>query len=610
MVRLSIHLLSSPVQTTQREPRVALKQYFGYDNFRQGQKEVIDAALAGRDSLVLMPTGGGKSLCYQIPAIVSDGLTVVISPLISLMKDQVDALLEMGVPATYITSGLTPEQRVQRFNGLQNNEYRLLYVSPERLLTSDFLQRMATLPVRLFAVDEAHCVSQWGHDFRKEYTRLGWLKQQFPTIPMMALTATADPATQQDILEQLQLTEPLIYCGSFDRPNIRYTLVERYQPLKQVLDYLKKQEGSGIIYCNSRAKVDELSAKLAAKGISCAGYHAGKESEERDHVQRQFIQDNIDVIVATVAFGMGINKSNVRYVVHYDLPRTIEGYYQETGRAGRDGMPAEALLLTDEKSIARIKQWISTTEDPQRQQIELQRFAAMQAFAEAQTCRRQVLLNYFAQYNDTACGNCDICLDPPKRFDGTQLAQKVLSCIYRLGQQFTNQYVIDVLRGKKHKRIVDNQHDKLSTHGIGAEQQDVYWHNIINQLIHQGFIRVDITQHAMLKLTEATRHVLKGEVSVTLALPRLSLTSSRPAKVSSQNYDKRLFARLKHVRKQLAEEHKVPPYVIFSDATLAEMAEYLPDSRVALLEISGVGKTKRDRYGDAFLNVMRQFVAD
>ena len=492
-------------------PHTVLEQVFGYSDFRHGQQEVIEHTLNGGDSLVLMPTGGGKSLCYQIPALMLPGLTVVVSPLISLMKDQVDALAATGVNATFINSSIPKDQLLNIYRGLQENQYKLLYVAPERLMTMGFIERLQSLDISLFAIDEAHCVSHWGHDFRQEYRQLGQLKNWFPQVPMMGLTATADLATRADIQQQLSLQTPLVFKGSFDRPNIRYNLLAKYKPVDQLIEFVRQQDGSGIVYCNSRAKVDELSVKLAQKGVSCAGYHAGLEPEIRNKFQRDFIKDNIEVIVATVAFGMGINKPNVRYVVHYDLPRSVESYYQETGRAGRDGLPAEALLLYGEKDAARIRQWIATGENPQRHEIELQKFAAMEAFADAQTCRRQVLLNYFAEYSAEHCGNCDICLDPPKRFDGTVESQKVLSCIYRLGQSYAIQYVIDVLRGKNLKRILELQHEQLSTYGIGKEQTDAYWYNIISQLIHQGLIRIDVTQNAVLKITEAARPVLRAE---------------------------------------------------------------------------------------------------
>lgn len=600
-----------PIQNETATPLSTLKRVFGYDGFRDGQAEVIEAALNGQDSLVLMPTGGGKSLCYQIPALLMPGVTIVVSPLISLMKDQVDALNANGIAATYINSSLSREVQLSIYRDLQDDKYKLLYVAPERLMHFDFLQRLQHLNVSMFAVDEAHCVSHWGHDFRQDYRLLGQLKTMFPHIPIMGLTATADLATRADIQHQLNMQSPFVFKGSFDRPNIRYNLLPKYKATEQLIEFVSQQDGSGIVYCNSRAKVDELSVKLANKGINCAGYHAGLENPIRDKIQRDFIQDNIDVIVATVAFGMGINKSNVRFVVHYDLPRSVESYYQETGRAGRDGMPAEALLLFDEKDAARIKQWIAMGENPERHDIELQKFAAMEAFAEAQTCRRQVLLNYFSEYSANDCGNCDICVDPPKRFDGTVDCQKVLSCIYRVGQAFAIQYIIDVLRGKAHKRIVENGHDKLSTHGIGKEQTDAYWHSVINQMVHKGLLRIDMTQNAILKLTEAARAVLKGETAITLAVPRLTLNTGKAStKVANMNYDRVLFAKLKHLRKRIAEEDGVPPFVVFSDATLADMADRMPHTNNDFLAVSGVGQTKLARYGERFLAAIREYCAD
>ncbi len=589
-------------------PLEVLSKVFGYNKFRDGQEAVINAVVDGRDALVLLPTGGGKSLCYQIPALVREGVAVVVSPLISLMQDQVEQLREAGVSAAYINSTQDQEQQQSVLSRITGGTLQLLYVSPEKLLTPWLMSFLQSQTVSLFAVDEAHCVSHWGHDFRQDYRALGLLKQRFPSIPVIGLTATADAATQADILVQLNLQDPFVYKGSFDRPNIRYRVMPKYKAFDQVRDYVKQQDGSGIIYCNSRAKVDDLHAKLHREGISCAAYHAGKDADEREYVQRRFLNDQVDIVIATVAFGMGINKSNVRYVVHHDVPRSIENYYQETGRAGRDGLESEAMLLFDEKDAARVRQWIEQGEATDRLDVEIQKFASMEAFAEAQTCRRQVLLNYFSQYSDTACGNCDICIDPPKLIDGLVIAQKILSCILRLNQQAGSQYVIDVIRGKALKRIQEAGHHQLSTYGIGKEKPDGYWHSMINQLIHKGLVRVDLTAGAMLRLNENARSVLKGEVPLELAVPRLSFKPDTRVSKAPAVYDKALFKRLKHLRKSLAEEHSVPPYVIFSDATLADMAAKTPTTVNDFLDISGVGKTKLERYGEAFLQMINDYL--
>ena len=589
-------------------PLEVLSKVFGYDKFRDGQQAVIDAVVNGQDALVLLPTGGGKSLCYQIPALVRQGVAVVVSPLISLMQDQVEQLREVGVSAAYINSTQDQEQQQSVLARITSGNLQLLYVSPEKLLTPWLMSFLQAQTVALFAVDEAHCVSHWGHDFRQDYRALGLLKQRFPDIPVIGLPATADAATQADILVQLNLNDPFVYKGSFDRPNIRYRVMAKYKAFDQVRDYVKQQDGSGIIYCNSRAKVDDLHARLHREGISCAAYHAGMDADEREYVQRRFLNDQIDVVIATVAFGMGINKSNVRFVVHHDVPRSIENYYQETGRAGRDGLESEAMLLYDEKDAARVRQWIEQGEATDRLNVELQKFASMEAFAEAQTCRRQVLLNYFSQYSDTACGNCDICIDPPKLIDGLVIGQKILSCILRLEQQAGSQYLIDVLRGKALKRIMEAGHQNLSTYGIGKEKPDGYWHSMINQLIHKGLVRVDLTAGAMLRLNENARQVLKGEVALELAVPRLSFKPDTRVSKTPAIYDKALFKRLKHLRKALAEEHSVPPYVIFSDATLADMAAKTPTTVNDFLDVSGVGKTKLERYGEAFLQLIKDYL--
>jgi ATP-dependent DNA helicase RecQ len=587
-----------------------LKQSFGYDKFRDGQWAVIESVLKGNDSLILLPTGGGKSICYQLPALVLEGLTIVVSPLISLMQDQVQQLQAQGVEAAYINSTLAPEQANEVNRKLHSGEIDILYVAPERLLQSYFLRSLQSLNVSLIAVDEAHCVSQWGHDFRKEYRRLNEVKEAFPNAPVIALTATADHATQVDIVHQLGLQQPFIFKGGFDRPNIRYNLLAKYKGANQVVDFVKQQRGnSGIVYCNSRAKVDDLVAKLVKTGINCGAYHAGKETAERERVQNLFLADDLQVVVATVAFGMGINKSNVRFVVHHDVPRSIESFYQETGRAGRDGMPAEALLLFDDKDAARIKKWIADGATPERFGIEMHKFEAMQAFAEAQTCRRQVLLNYFGDHRHEACGNCDICQYPPKMFDGSTVAQKLLSCIYRLQGDTAIQYVIDVLRGKQHHKILDKKHNELSTYGIGKQDPDQYWHNIIQQVIHQGHIRIDMTLNGILRLNDSAKGVLRGETVVQLAVPKFKVSSAQKNKYEPSNIDKVLFAKLKNLRKQLSVEQGVPAFTIFSDASLSDMTARMPVTQADFLNVTGVGEKKLVQYGEPFTRLISDYLS-
>lgn len=591
-------------------PQRVLEDVFGYQHFREGQERVVDAALAGQDSMVIMPTGGGKSLCYQIPILASSGMGLVISPLISLMKDQVDQLKANGVAAECINSSMSREELLSVYNRMHQGKVKMVYVSPERVLMRDFIERLQHLEINLIAIDEAHCVSQWGHDFRPEYASLGQLKQFFPNVPFMALTATADETTRIDIISRLALDQPLDYLGSFDRPNIRYTLVEKAKPVAQIIRYLATQKGQcGIIYCGSRKKVEMVAEKLCNNGIRAMGYHAGMDADERAFVQEAFQKDDIQVVVATVAFGMGINKPNVRFVVHFDIPRNIESYYQETGRAGRDGLPAEAMTLYDPSDINWLRRMLDEKEDEQQKQVEMHKLNAMSAFAQAQTCRRQVLLHYFGEYREKACGNCDVCIDPPKSFDGTEDARKALSCVYRVKQNFGMGYVTEVLRGMQNIRIREYGHDRLSTYGIGRENSHDYWVSIMRQLVHKGLLNQNIARNSTLQLTEEARPVLRGEVKVELAVPRLDTSvSTKTDKNQSKHYDKKLFAKLRNLRKKLADEEGLPPYVVFNDATLIDMADMLPTSYGEMLAVNGVGQRKLDKYADAFLDLIQEHI--
>jgi len=587
-----------------------LNQVFGLHQFRPFQQEIIEQVLGGGDAFVLMPTGGGKSLCYQLPALHRAGLGIVVSPLISLMKDQVDALQANGVRAAMYNSNLDAEEVRSVLSRLHNGELDLLYVAPERMMRTDFINSLEQIPLALIAIDEAHCVSQWGHDFRPEYAALGELRQHFPEVPFIALTATADPQTRSDIVNVLGLQQARMFTTSFDRPNIRYTVLEKHRPQSQLARFLSGQEGnSGIVYALSRKRVEEIAGFLNDRGHSAAAYHAGLSAQTRRDVQERFICDDVSIVVATVAFGMGIDKPNVRFVFHYDLPRHMEGYYQETGRAGRDGLPAEALLLFGAQDVATARYQLEQGGNDNQRRIDSHKLNSMVGFAESLTCRRRVLLGYLGEQMETDCGNCDICLDPPEQYDATEAARKVLSCVYRVGQSFGVKHVVDVLRGADTERVRKFDHERLSTYGIGAEHSAAEWMSIVRQLIHRGYLVQDIAAFSVLKLTPRALSLLRAEETLELARPRVQeklkkkKRKSGPVEDLSED-DLRLFETLREIRKQLAAEQGVPPYVIFGDVALVEMSRERPSNEDEFLEINGVGQVKLERHGAVFLEAI------
>ncbi|MDQ8023208.1 MAG: DNA helicase RecQ [Moraxellaceae bacterium] len=586
-----------------------LRHVFGYPAFRGEQAAIVDQVVQGGDALVLMPTGGGKSLCYQIPSLIRDGCGIVVSPLIALMQDQVQALRQLGVRAAYLNSTLEASEAAAVERAFIGDELDLLYVAPERLLTGRFQNLLDNARLGLFAIDEAHCVSQWGHDFRPEYIQLSVLHERFPSVPRIALTATADAATRQEIIDRLALHDARVFVSSFDRPNIRYSVVEKDNPRKQLLRFIRaNHEGdAGIVYCLSRKKVEETATWLKSEGIRALPYHAGLDASTRESHQTQFVRGEGIVMTATVAFGMGIDKPDVRFVAHLDLPKSLEAYYQETGRAGRDGLPSNAWMAYGLQDLVLQREMIEQSQAPDEvKRVERRKLDALLGYCEAPACRRQVLLRYFGE-DSTPCGNCDMCLTPPETWDASTAAQQALSTIYRSGQRYGAGHLIDILIGRATAKVTERQHQQLSTFGIGKSISDTQWNTLLRQLVAQGMVGVN--EHGGLLLQDACRPVLRGEAVFTARKVRESAPSSATTVRKQIEFEsdeaRALWAALRQCRRRLAEEQNVPAYIIFGDATLQQMLEKRPMSLEAMYELSGVGDRKLDAYGMAFLEVLQ-----
>jgi ATP-dependent DNA helicase RecQ len=604
-----------------------LKKHFGYDEFRPLQREIISDSLAGRDVFVLMPTGGGKSLCFQLPALIRQGLTIVVSPLISLMKDQVDALQTSGIPATFLNSTLDRKDAVARWRGLHRGEYRMLYVAPERLMLDTFLERALNWHIGQFAIDEAHCISEWGHDFRPEYRELKKLRTHFPDVPMMALTATATERVRADIVKQLKLREPRCYVASFNRPNLTYRVVPKTAPYEQLLELIRSRPNdSGIVYCASRKSAESLAGNLSEDGVSAKPYHAGLTNSERTKNQEQFLRDDVRVVTATIAFGMGINKPNVRFVVHYDLPKNLESYYQETGRAGRDGLPSECVLLFSASDVAKQLHFIEEKSEGEAR-IAREQLRQMVHYAETRECRRATLLKYFGEEYpprdeivgghrpplQTSCDGCDNCLTPRETFDGTIPAQKFLSCVHRIhaksGFGFGVNHIADVLRGADTEAIRQRNHNELSTYAIGRELEREAWQAIGRELLRLGLIQSAPGKFATLSLTQAGRDALRQRTPITLTKQIEVVARDQKARAGAIECDEVLFECLRGLRRKLADERNVPAYVIFSDVSLREMARNYPTTATEFRRIPGVGEQKLKDFADVFLGEIKNYLA-
>ena len=589
-----------------------LEQYFGYSEFRGQQLEIITEVVKGHDALVLMPTGGGKSLCYQIPALLLPGCAIVVSPLIALMQDQVVTLQQAGVRAEFLNSSQDSSRQKSVINALRSSELDLLYVSPERLINQYTLQLLQQCEINLFAIDEAHCVSQWGHDFRSDYLALSELVHHFPNVPRIALTATADERTQQEISQRLSLLKARRFIDNFDRPNIQYRITQKTNARQQLLAFIRNEHhgDSGIIYCMSRKKVEDTAAWLDKQGVTALPYHAGLPNSLRANHQTRFLNEDNIIIVATVAFGMGIDKPDVRFVAHLDLPKSIEAYYQETGRAGRDGLPSTAWMVYGINDVIKLKQLMAKSEGSQQhKRMEQHKLNAMLGLCEISSCRRHMLLTYFAQTSPEQCGNCDACLTPQPQWDATIASQKALSCVYRSGQRFGVNHLIDILRGSNCERIKQFSHDKISTYGIGKELDTHSWRSVFRQLIARAYLHVDVEGYGGLQLTDKSRPLLRGDESIMLRKDIAEVVDKERKKSKANKHNiaadqQELWQALRACRKQLADENNVPPYVIFHDATLMQMMDCHPITDAEFLNISGIGESKLERFGRQFLAIL------